>query len=701
MLIKVMIPYAQNNWQVQNPIPTESYLICVEPITEHNVWLGGLGGTILNTNDAGKSWDVKKIKELVDIRDISFKDSLNGLLIDSEHLLKTIDGGKNWNEINIGADLTTYYFSKVYCFGDTAYIFLKPQSADIGKLITAKSIIFKSIDNGQTWFKLNQEIKGRLLSVHLLNSKEGFIYAEEIISINEGYNTFYSTTDGGITWAKQFFPENYWTTGMFFFNQHNGFIGKYRTNDGGVNWGNMFSNLLTDNENIEDIFFEDSINGWATSWASIFKTQDGGLTWEVLEQFGTNKLTNIDFSGNGTGWIVGWAGNILTKSPESDIWETINHSVASNLNDVFFIDENEGWCVGIYGTILHTSNGGELWEKQNSNIDSVLYSVRFLNDLEGWATGYYVLLHTTDGGKNWITRNEINGWFVDIDFFDSDNGLIIDKYGSIYRTTNGGINWWLSNEETLPLLSALTITNETEAWVGGWLGLVHITNKGERMTWYDVPNLSLVKHIQFTDNNNGFLTNDFAQFFKTTNGGWSWNEIPRGSGIETGPIQTFYMVDNKNGWIYWDIKGGYLKKVHIDHSITAYNVDQYSVSAISKMNFTNLNKGWAIGAGGTILKYNGASTSNSTLQEKQINVYPNPFDQSGTNISFYLKQSQVVTIHIFNSIGQKVHAVFSGLLKEGKTVINWKPNYIATGVYLILVHGTEFNIMGKCILMKN
>jgi len=52
--------YAQNSWKVQNPLPTESNLLAVEPVTEKKVFAGGLGGTILKTTNAGETWVVKK-----------------------------------------------------------------------------------------------------------------------------------------------------------------------------------------------------------------------------------------------------------------------------------------------------------------------------------------------------------------------------------------------------------------------------------------------------------------------------------------------------------------------------------------------------------------------------------------------------------------------------------------------------------------
>ncbi|NOX66951.1 MAG: hypothetical protein GXO85_14435, partial [Chlorobi bacterium] len=190
-------------WEVQNPLPTESFLLTVEPVTNNLVFAGGLGGTLLKTKNAGKTWNVQKFKDLVNIRGITFKDSLRGWLIDSEHIYNTSDGGESWKEIHINADMSTYYFLDIISFNNTIYLFLKPQTAVLDELIDAKSLVMKSTDGGKTWMRLDQEIKGKMLCMYFINENYGFIYAQETVSISKGFTSLYKTTDGGKTWIKK------------------------------------------------------------------------------------------------------------------------------------------------------------------------------------------------------------------------------------------------------------------------------------------------------------------------------------------------------------------------------------------------------------------------------------------------------------------------------------------------------------------
>lgn len=371
------------------------------------------------------------------------------------------------------------------------------------------------------------------------------------------------------------------------------------------------------------------------------------------------------------------------------------------LYDVFFIDEKEGWCVGSDGCILHTRDGGINWERQESNIDSVLFSVKFLNHLEGWIAGYGIVLHTIDGGKKWEVKNDLKEWFVDIDFFDETYGLLIEHYGNVYQTTNRGEDWRrlsIAEKSILPLTS-VAIINKTEAWIAGNNGLGYTNVKGSTIYWYNVPDFSLIRKIQFVDNNTGFLTNDKGTFLITNNGGWSWRELERGKEMKNGyPIENFYMNDQANGWIFCQNTFGSLYNVFSNQPLSIRMSNIYYVQSINAIYFVNPDNGWAVGPGGTILKYTGNTITYYFEKDKNyIGIYPNPVNETGAYINFRLRQTQYVHMDIYNSIGQKVQNIFNGFLSEGNKTLSWMPKNIASGVYFMVVKCDEFTQIKKCI----
>jgi len=664
------------------------------------VFIGGLGGTLLKTTDTGSTWMVRKFGDLVDIRGISFSDSLSGWLIDSRHVYRTYDGGERWDEVQVGVDMSTYFFMDIVSFGKVIYLFLKPQTAVLSELVHSRSQVIKSTDGGISWGQVGQEIKGKMLSAFFMSERVGFVYAEETVSMSESSTSFYKTADGGVTWTKSRFPEPYWAASMFFLNEHIGFLGKYRTSDGGISWIDVFSGSLSATSNVGAVFLTDSLHGWSVMGTRIAHTSNGGLNWEDMNQRSSNELTDIGFSMNGTGWIVGWAGNILWKRAESDYWETLSSGIRNDLNDVFFVNRQEGWCVGTHGSVLHTSNAGNTWENQETGVDSVLFAVRFLNNLEGWIVGHNVVLHTTNGGVSWKVRNDLYGWYVDIDFFDCRHGLLIERSGSVLRTMDGGATWHRVNDNRLSeRLTSLAIVDEEEAWIGGWQGMGRTTDRGSTVQWYSLPQLSLVQKIQFVTSSIGFLSNDRGAFFETTDGGWIWHEVARGTGMEKGLPTCFFMRDMRSGWLFTGIAGGSLKRVTLNPILSVVQGEaSYSTSAaIHSMFFFDPNEGWAVGDGGTILRYELEDSLPPPLKAR-INVFPNPLSGEGTFVIFELHRPQEVAVDVFNILGQKVQRLHKGFLNKGEIMLRWLPGDIPPGAYFISVRSEELIQTQRCIL---
>lgn len=700
ILIKILIYtllcqnlLAKSGWVVQNPFPTESWLLTVEPVTNNKVFIGGLGGTLLKTTNSGQIWDVRKFNDLTNIRSISFKDSLNGWLVDSKRIYKTDNGGDSWIKVDIETDISMYSIHDIFCFNSILYLILSPLSAYVGDENDVKSVIIKSIDGGNTWQQLEQEIKGKIRCEFFLNDSVGFLGVSKIDSY------FYKTNNGGKTWGKKNFPGYLGATpGIFFLDENFGFIGQYKTTDGGETWDNIF----TDGD-VNDIYFTDLLHGWVITDERILQTVNGGLSWEEVSQQGTHHLTDINFSPNGTGWIVGWACNIFRKESGNNNWQSFSKGTRNSLRDVYFVDEYKGWSVGENGCILHTSNGGDTWETQLSPADSTLFKVKFLNKFEGWIAGYGILLHTSDGGNNWELRSDLHWWFVDIDFFDDKNGLLIERSGAVFRTSDRGINWQLINNEPLTKqLTCVAIVNENEAWFGGWGGLGHTTDKGATIQWYNIPSLLLVTEMQFVDNNDGFLCNDFGDFLGTNDGGWTWQEFPRGQGLDD-EINTFYALSANSVWLYLGLGGASIKQIVVNRTIEVTASPSFWFWQIHSVFFENKNTGWAVGDGGIILKYleSGINSVNSeTIQKPLSFIYPNPFGNKGANINLSLQETQKITIEIYNSIGQKVQTIYAGIVNKGRQTYFWQPKEIATGIYFIKILGNKLNITQKCLFIN-
>lgn len=86
------------------------------------------------------------------------------------------------------------------------------------------------------------------------------------------------------------------------------------------------------------------------------------------------------------------------------------------------------------------------------------------------------------------------------------------------------------------------------------------------------------------------------------------------------------------------------------------------------------------------------------------NVYPNPFSEK-TSISYGLAKSELVSIDIFNSKGQKVRT----LIKESKNAGEHHPIWdgkddnnraLPTGIYFIKLDAGKYSKTAKIVLTK-
>lgn len=130
-------------------------------------------------------------------------------------------------------------------------------------------------------------------------------------------------------------------------------------------------------------------------------------------------------------------------------------------------------AVGERGVVLLSDDNGQHWRQGAVPVRNTLTATDFVNDTTGWAIGHGgVVLHSSDGGENWkiqwdgqrlaeeeLKQASISGDekrvahakqlvadgadkpFLDIQFEDSSNGIVVGAYGIAMATTDGGRNW--------------------------------------------------------------------------------------------------------------------------------------------------------------------------------------------------------------------------------------------------------------------
>lgn len=334
-------------------------------------------------------------------------------------------------------------------------------------------------------------------------------------------------------------------------------------------------------------------------------------------------MNEIFFISENIGWIVG-KGFILKTTDDGAVWnyQAINQTI--NLKLVFFIDENHGWTVGEDGRILSSIDGGTNWIEQNSLVYDDLHDVMFLDNNSGWAVGYQTILRTYDGGDNWIIKLQTVGQsFNSIYIINNDTCLVIGTT-DILKTTDGGTTWdniYHFNASNFGLPGTISINNScfinnNIGWVVGvrsWYvppmghqtGIILRTENGG-ITW-EAQNLpanaipfSYLLGVDFTDQNNGWVSGASGLIIHSTDGGLTWEIQNSGT---THDIRSIKFLNNFKGWLVADFSimksydGGYnWLQTLIEPNITNAH--------LTALDFSDNNNGWVVGLNGTILTTN-------------------------------------------------------------------------------------------------
>ncbi|MFQ5933463.1 MAG: ABC transporter permease subunit [Dehalococcoidia bacterium] len=269
--------------------------------------------------------------------------------------------------------------------------------------------------------------------------------------------TVFKTSDGGATWKRSGvevikpFDQVSFLSPTLGWGLADNMI--FSTDDGGRIWSRQFKG----DDRINSLLMLDEKSGWAVGDKGvILHTSEGGerleseegvltFSWVAQDGITTERLTDVAFVDEQTGWVVGEKGTIRHTSDGGVSWQAQSGNTEMNLSSVTFYDSRTGWAVGEKGTILRTSDGGRAWLPPISDATKNLNSISFADSLHLWAVGDDgTILQSSDGGFSWAPRTVDEGLkqnLSSVAFGDERNGMIAGDGGLILATTDGGATW--------------------------------------------------------------------------------------------------------------------------------------------------------------------------------------------------------------------------------------------------------------------
>lgn len=429
-----------------------------------------------------------------------------------------------------------------------------------------------------------------------------------------------------------------------------------------------------------------------------------------------------------------------------------------DLGDIYITGESgSDGQVAKYSTVKYSPDGVELWSKQDSitliapgiigisdlaidqsgniivtDIGGVFkYGTKKYNQLNGntiWSTNYYVggtsyakaiaidnlnniyiTGHTFPGHNNHFdfTTLKYNAsgsqqWVATYNGPDSDkdeaNALVVDDDGNVYvagnstrwennesytewitiKYNNAGIQQWLrkrrmqrrSNEETNILLYEPGFVYVVGKDTSGF-AVIKYTTDGTPI-WdknYLLQNMGFFDIVStIDDEGNIYITNGIATLKINRDGQLQWEAI--------------YNLNRHYDWGTIDIE--------LDAAKNVYTI------GTSKINNSTIY---------TTIKFIQTPTDlehealNSPTEFKLSQNYPNPFNPS-TTIEFSIPKSEIVSLKIYNLLGQEVAALVSEKLAAGTHKYEWNTGALASGIYIYKVKAGRFNTAKKMILLR-
>jgi photosystem II stability/assembly factor-like uncharacterized protein len=256
-IVLLGVSMADAQW-VKQTVDTKANFRGLSVVNEKVVWASGTGGTVIKTQDGGKTWRVMTVPgaEKLDFRDIEAFDANTAYILsigngESSRIYKTTDGGKSWNE-QFRNKNEKAFFDAIACWDrnnciamsdpvDGKYVLINTKDGgaswrpmDTDKMPAAKdgeaafaasgtclitqgknnvflvsggtdARVFRSNNQGLSWFVADTPItKGTagsgIFSIAMWNAKEGIIVGGDYEKPANAEGNIAFTIDGGKTW---------------------------------------------------------------------------------------------------------------------------------------------------------------------------------------------------------------------------------------------------------------------------------------------------------------------------------------------------------------------------------------------------------------------------------------------------------------------------------------------------------------------
>lgn len=392
-----------SNWFIINPVNTFSRINYFYFFSESIAYVGTYNSYFFKTTNGGANWSSMLIpyytfNSYYGINNFSFTDQQNGSSLIHNHIVvKTTNAGINWslhtNSFNLYTPLK-------------AIEFLDNNTAILGGWGTTNDFVLqKTTNGGLNWLGLvpynYQNASGYIYDIDFTSALTGYAVGG---GGSKGY--VYKTINAGNNWIKMDSIASGTLYSCFFLNDNTGYApgnnGEiFKTTNGAVSWSTYLSGISF---RLNSIYFTDINTGFACGGNAtqvILKTTNSGLNWIQINTTTGNTYSYLNFINSSTGFLSAKGIYKTTDAGVSWLQKTPNNLIYFYKTD--FPSTNTGYAIAAYGIIYKTTDSGENWGELYSPTDNFFADLYFLNDNTGYLIGDQgLILKTTNGGGNFV-----------------------------------------------------------------------------------------------------------------------------------------------------------------------------------------------------------------------------------------------------------------------------------------------------------
>ncbi len=621
-----------------------------------------------------------------------------GIFPGNPGVLKTIDGGENWYQVNDGLtnlDITDIKISHqnadklyvgtydgiyvTYSGGESGWQKINANlpptcihaiavdSSDTNIIYIGTGMgVFKSVDSGNYW----KNITGENFENRFVNLQALTVLGDSAKIVFAGtQNGLYKSMNGGLSWLpKNNGLANRAINTIHPINEYQILLGTsdgfYQSYDGGESWA---KNVIGLNAfDVKNIAFGINTNSSSiiigTGGAGIYRSEDYGNTWIDV---------NMD---SGLAYVD--AISCAPSNPEIIFASYICPSKTSDVNT----------------KIKKSIDGGISW----NSLSQTEFIDKFILDLEVSPNNPSVIFagtlnnkvfKSTDGGFTWQQKsNGINMDGIESLAIDPHNPDIVyagtEFKDGIYKTINGGENWQYSSIG-LPIGSSMIISdivinplnsNTIYAAIPS-MGIYKTWNAGKIWRWITrglnyVGNDNLIYTVAIDPQDTNRVYAAGTNIYCSDDAGYNWREMADGLPDFYGSINRIRLDPNDPDYIYAASDGYGLFIYHRIHS--ALNDKKESVQASS-----------------LILQQN----------------YPNPFNPI-TTIQYQLPEETTVSLIIYNMNGQIINKLVNhqvqpaGIYQAQWSATDMAGNAVSSAMYFYKLICNDFVDVKKMLLLR-